>query len=136
MAERDTHAHVLVLSDAQDIHSLIRELLVDEGHRVTSGSYLTGDIGAVTSQAPDVILIDCNRMDLDESVDFLRTIRSYAHLRDIPIVACTSAVRVIDNYLSQIEELNLQIVKKPFDINNLAIIVADSLDGWTSTTRS
>src|SRR5687767_6211963 len=127
MSEQVHPGHILVLSDTEDIHAVIRELLEDEGYRVTSGAYLTGDIDAVTSQAPDAILIDCNRMELDGSVAFLTEIRSWPHLRDIPIVACTSAVRLVDDYHEAIESLDLQIVKKPFDIDTLASIISDSL---------
>ena len=127
--------HVLVLSDAEDIHFVIRELLEDEGYDVTSLAYLTGDVSAVTSLTPDAILIDCNRMELDESVSFLQTLRSWPHLQDIPIVACTSAVRAVDAYHDQIAPLDVQIVKKPFDINKLASIMSGSLAGRPSSTH-
>jgi CheY-like chemotaxis protein len=127
MADEHEPGRVLVLSDAEDIQSVLRELLEDEGYRVTTGAYLTGDIDTVTSRSPDAILIDCNRMELDESVRFLRTLRSHAHLRDTPIIACTSAVRLIDAYRPQIEELELHVIPKPFDLNILAAVIADSL---------
>lgn len=134
MAEQDTRRHVFVLSDAEDLHSVIRELLEDEGYRVTSGAYLMGDINVVTSQSPDAILIDCNRMELEESLAFLRTLRSWPHLQDIPIVACTSAVRLVDDYHVELKELSVRVIKKPFDINNLADIISDSLAGLPYTT--
>lgn len=132
MAEQGTPGHVLVLSDAEDISLLIRELLEDEGYRVTSGAYLAGDIDEVTGLAPDAILIDCNSMELDPSVAFLRKVRSYPHLRHIPIVACTSAVKLIDEYRPQVEELGLHVIKKPFDINDLAVVIAEGLAGHTN----
>lgn len=127
MSEQGTSSHVLVLSDAEDIQQILQELLEDEGYRVTTQAYLTGAIDAIASQTPDAILIDCNRMELDESVAFLGEIRSYAHLRDIPIVACTSAVRLIEAYQPTIQELDIQVIRKPFDIDILAGVIAESL---------
>jgi CheY-like chemotaxis protein len=129
MAERETSRHVLVLSDAEEIHLVIRDVLEDEGYRVTSGAYLNGDIGNVTRESPDAILIDCNRMDLDQSVMFLREVRSWPHLREIPIIACTGAVRQIEEYRPQVDELGLRIILKPFDIDELAMVVAGSFAG-------
>jgi CheY-like chemotaxis protein len=134
MVEQSEQRHVLILSDAEDIHALLRELLEDEGYRVSSLPYLTGDMADVTAQTPDAILIDCNRMELDGSVAFLRSLRSHAHMREIPIVACTSAVRLIDAYRPQIDELRLRVVPKPFDINDLAAVMAESLSGRSCVT--
>ena len=50
---------------------------------------------SVIGVAPkDAILIDCNRMELEESVSYLREIRALPHLRDTPIIASTSAVKL------------------------------------------
>jgi len=119
--------HILVMSDTEDVRLVIHDLLVEEGYRVTHHPYLTGDIATVTGASPDAIVIDCNRMDLDESVAYLRRVRQQAHLRDIPIIASTSAVRVIDRYAAEVEELHLRVLRKPFDIEILAGIVAECL---------
>lgn len=128
MTAHATREHILVLSDAEDVLTVIRELLEDEGYRVTVDAYLTGNVASVKKASPDAILIDCNRMELEESVSYLREIRALPHLRDTPIIASTSAVRIIDNYQPQVEELGLRILRKPFDIEKLAEVVAESLD--------
>lgn len=129
MAGHATREHILVLSDTEDVLLVIRELLEDEGYEVSVDAYLTGDVESVKRTSPDAILIDCNRMELEESVGYLREIRSLPHFRDIPIIASTSAVRIIDDYQPQVEELGLRVLRKPFDIDNLAEIVAESLGG-------
>lgn len=125
MARRIESPHILVLSDDEDVRLVIEDLLEEEGYRVTHGPYLTGDIAEVLRSTPDAIVIDCNRMELDESVSFLRTVRNASHLREIPIIASTSAVKIIDGYGDEVAELGLRVIRKPFDIDRLAVVVAE-----------
>lgn len=127
MSTQGTSRHVLILSDAEEIQQMLREFLEEEGYEVTSQAYLTGEVEAVTRQSPDAILIDCNRKELEESVEFLKQIRLSPHLRDTPIVACTSAVRIIDDYLPALDEMSVHVIKKPFDIDVLANVIANNL---------
>ena len=131
MSDRRAPRHILVLSDDEDIRLVIHDLLEEEGYRVTHRPYLTGALEEVLRSTPDAIVIDCSRMDLNESVAFLRTVRGEDHLRAIPIIASTSAVKVIDAYGDEVEELGLRIIRKPFDIDLLAGVVAEcfSTDG-------
>jgi two-component system nitrogen regulation response regulator NtrX len=58
-------AHILVVDDEKDIRTLIEEILADEGYRVTSA----GDAGEarrqVSSQSPDLVLLDIWMPDTD-----------------------------------------------------------------------
>ena len=126
MSDQDVPRHILVLSDDEDVRLVIRDLLEDEGYRVTNRPYLTGDTEAVLRETPDAILIDCSRKELDESVTFLHRVRGVPHLADIPIITSTSAVKVIDDYQHEVDALRLLVVRKPFDIELLANVVAQA----------
>ena len=127
MARQGARGQILVLSDSQDMQFVIRELLEDEGYGVDTGPYLTGDIETVASSSPDAIVIDCNRMELEESVTYLRAIRAFPHLGEIPIIASTSAVRIIDEFQSEVDEMGLRVLRKPFDIEVLATALNEQL---------
>lgn len=128
--------HLLVLSDDEDVRLVIQDLLEEEGYRVTHRPYLTGDTDEVLRSTPDGIVIDCNRKGLDESVAFLSTVREVPHLAGIPIIASTSAVRVIDQYQDVIDELAIHILRKPFDIELLAEVVASCFAENEDVTRA
>lgn len=133
MSDQGVPRHILVLSDDEDVRLVIRDLLEDEGYRVTNRPYLTGDTEEVLRATPDAILIDCSRKELDESVAFLHRVRAVPHLTDIPVIASTSAVKVIDDYQHEVDALRLHVVRKPFDIEVLADVVASCFVGSRSS---
>ena len=125
MSDQSGPRHILVLSDDEDVRLVIQDLLVEEGYRVTNGPYLSGDTEEVLRATPDAILIDCNRMELDASVTFLRTVRAVPNLRDTPVIASVSAVKILDDYQDEVDALGLHVLRKPFDIEMLADVVAE-----------
>jgi CheY-like chemotaxis protein len=133
MAGERVGRHILVLGDDEDVRLVIGDLLDEEGYQVSHGPYLDGDTEAVLRTTPDAIVIDCNRMDLDGSVAFLRRVRAQPHLAGIPIVASTSAVKVVDQYQQEVDALGLHIIRKPFDIELLADAVAACFTDQRST---
>lgn len=125
MSDQRGPRHILVLSDDEDVRIVIHDVLEEEGYRVTNRPYLTGDAGETLRATPDAILIDCNRKELDESVEFLRTVRAEPHLREIPIIASVSAVKILDDYQHEVDALGLRVLRKPFDIERLVVVVAE-----------
>ncbi len=49
--------HVLVMNDTQEILDLLRELLEEEGYRVSTSLYVL-DLTKIKTLAPDVIVLD------------------------------------------------------------------------------
>lgn len=125
MSDQRGPRHILVLSDDEDVRIVIHDVLEEEGYRVTNRPYLTGDAGETLRATPDAILIDCNRKELDESVEFLRTVRAEPLLREIPIIASVSAVKILDDYQHEVDALGLRVLRKPFDIERLVVVVAE-----------
>lgn len=125
MSDARAPRHILVLSDDEDVRLVIHDLLEEEGYRVTDRPYLSGDTETTLRATPDAILIDCNRMELDASVEFLRIVRSEPHLREIPIIASVSAVKILDDYQHEVNALGLRVLRKPFDIERLAEVIAE-----------
>lgn len=125
MSEGHVPRQILVLSDDEDVRLVIHDLLEEEGYRVSNRPYLTGDAETTLRATPDAILIDCNRMELDESIAFLHRVRDQPHLAHIPIIASTSAVKIIDNYQHEVDALGVRVLRKPFDIEMLADVVAE-----------
>ena len=58
-------AHILVVDDEKDIRTLIEEILIDEGYRVTSAGDAEEARQQVSSQLPDLVLLDIWMPDTD-----------------------------------------------------------------------
>lgn len=50
--------HILSINHSPDLLSLMRELLEEEGFRVTTQSHLDKDLGEVARLSPDLIILD------------------------------------------------------------------------------
>jgi CheY-like chemotaxis protein len=58
MTEPANQKHILAMNESDDVLKLFRELLEDEGYRVTTQPYLDKDLGRIEAAEPDLILLD------------------------------------------------------------------------------
>ena len=121
--------HVLVVNDTQEILDLLRELLEEEGYRVTTSlSFL--DMNKLRDLAPDVIVQDLLFEQVQEQGwKFLTLVRLDPQLARVPLILCTAAVRTImePEMARQLDRLGVRVVLKPFDIEELLTVLADVL---------
>jgi CheY-like chemotaxis protein len=113
--------HILIVNDTQEILDLMRELLEEQGYRVTSSLALL-DIDKVKTIAPDVIVQDLLFEGTQElGWKFLTLLRLDPVLARIPLVLCTAAVRTVTNpeMAEQLDLKGIRVVLKPFTIEDL-----------------
>tara|TARA_Y100000741_G_scaffold357609_1_gene335688 strand:+ start:380 stop:1066 length:687 start_codon:yes stop_codon:yes gene_type:complete len=79
-------ARILVIEDDQRIRELVCKHLADEGHAVSSEANGLDGLQAVTSDAPEMIVLDLGLPDLD-GLDLIKMIRSVA---EIPVLILTA----------------------------------------------
>ncbi len=79
-------ARILVIEDDQRIRELVCKHLADEGHAVSSEATGLDGLQAVTSDAPEMIVLDLGLPDLD-GLDLIKMIRSVA---EIPVLILTA----------------------------------------------
>ncbi|MCB1561917.1 MAG: response regulator, partial [Xanthomonadales bacterium] len=53
-----SHAHILIVDDEPDIRGLLRDVLEDEGYRVSDAPDAEAARLLVAQQAPDAVLLD------------------------------------------------------------------------------
>ena len=121
MAADGRQPHILVINDTQEIIDLMRELLEDEGYRVTTSLALL-DIDKVKALVPDVIVQDLLFEGTQElGWKFLTLVRLDPQLARVPLVLCTAAVRTVNDpeMAEQLEQKGIRVVLKPFTIDDL-----------------
>ncbi len=79
-------AKILLVEDDQRIRELVCEHLASEGHSVSSQATGMDGLQKVTSENPDLIVLDLGLPDL-EGIDLLKMIRS---VTDIPVLVLTA----------------------------------------------
>ncbi len=109
--------HILVINDEQDVLSLFREILEDEGYRVSTLTYPMTELGDLRNLAPDLVVMDMIFGGEDRGWHFLQQIRLDRETARLPIVVCTAAVRLAREAKVYLEGMGIGIVLKPFDID-------------------
>ena len=127
------HAHVLVVNDTQAILDVMRELLEDEGYRV-SVSIETLDLSRIKALAPDVIVQDLLFAGTQESGwKFLTLARLEPELAHIPIILCTAATEVVGDpaMAENLNRLGVRVLLKPFNLDDLLTAISEVLAAQT-----
>jgi CheY-like chemotaxis protein len=112
--------HVLHVDDAPDIRALVREVLEDEGYRVTSAASVQ-QVATVRALAPDLIVHDLLFAGhAPTGWSFLHALRQDPLLGQVPVILCTADRRVYTDpaWAQQVLSLGVQVMTKPFDLTD------------------
>ncbi len=113
---------ILSVEDTPENRNLVRRILESEGYRVVDAVNALEGIEKAVEIHPDLILMDINLPDLDGFTAVTR-IRSYAHLKTIPILALTA--RTVGDDRERAKAIGCDgYLNKPIDFDELVSEVA------------
>ena len=112
---------VLLVEDYADNRLMMRHLLELSGYRVLEATNGEQAIRLARLESPDLILMDLSLPQVD-GLSATRQIRSYPHLRDVPIVA-VSAHDTADFHAEALASGCNEYVTKPIDFGQLESII-------------
>lgn len=120
--------HILVANHAPEILELMRELLNEEGYRVSTVPRDGQNLDSIVALAPSLIVIDYMWPSSDNEWTLLNLLRIDRRTREIPVILCTSAVRHVQEMSHHLQRVGVRVVFKPFDIDELLKQVAEALE--------
>jgi len=120
--------HILVANRAPEILELMRELLAEEGYRVSTIPREGQNLDSIVTLEPALTVIDDMWPSSDNEWTLLNLLRIDRRTRDIPVILCTSAVRHVQEMSHHLQRVGIRIVFKPFDIDDLLKQVAEALE--------
>ena len=120
---------VLVINDTKEILELFRDVLEGElGHEVILMSFAPDELDRILEAKPDLLVIDFVIGDREmEGWQLLQKMRMHRDTAGIPIVACTAAVKQVRESEAYLLEQGIEVVLKPFTIDQLEGAVARAL---------
>ncbi|HET7091823.1 MAG TPA: response regulator [Thermomicrobiales bacterium] len=118
---------ILAINNDAMVLGLFRDLLEDEGYRVTTQTYIDKDLGALAQAAPDLVILDYMWAEEDNGWSYLQMLRMDPGTAAIPIVLCTGAVREVEALASHLQDMGVRVVLKPFNIDQLIDVIAEAL---------
>jgi CheY-like chemotaxis protein len=114
--------HIFVINDTIAILELFRELLQDEGYQVSTDGFsveLVEMLGRIKEAQPDLIVLDFVILDEGKGWQFLQILKMDRETRDIPVIVCTAAAKLVEELQTHLDTMGVIIVLKPFDIDHL-----------------
>lgn len=122
--------HIYVVDDRPDFLGLMEDVLSDEGYEVTTFRCGAEVVGATARRRPDLIISDL-RLGGESGFDLLRALQSDPVSSDIPILLCTAATLDIEDHKEE-PDLNIPVLYKPFEVDDLLTRVRETLEGRAS----
>ena len=112
---------IIVINDTKEILELFRDVLEGEmGHDVMLMSFAPDELTRIVEAAPDLVVIDFVIGDREmEGWQLLQKMRMHRDTAEIPIVACTAAVKQVRESEAYLLEQGIEVVLKPFTIDQL-----------------
>ncbi|HWV36686.1 MAG TPA: response regulator [Thermomicrobiales bacterium] len=123
----DDKRHILVINDTQEILELFRELLEDEGYRVTLSSFAMQEIRDVVALAPDLVILDFIIGGEAHGWQMLQKMKMNRATATIPVIVCTAALQLVREIEGHLRAKDVLVVLKPFDIDDLLEAVSLAL---------
>lgn len=120
-----SQSHILVVDDEPDIRDLVREILEDEGYRVSVAENGETARAAFARAAPDLVLLDIWMPDVD-GITLLREWSSGAGL-DCPVVVM-SGHGTVETAIEATRLGAYDFVQKPISLARLLAIVGQALE--------
>lgn len=118
MADRK---RILVINDTKEILELFRDVLEGEmGHDTVLMSFAPDELSRIVREKPDLVVIDfvVGEREMD-GWQLLQKMRMHPATAGIPIVACTAAVRAVREQEAYLLEQGIEVVLKPFTVDQL-----------------
>ena len=114
-------ATVCVIEDDEGIRDIVRDLLTDEGYAVIEAATGLEGKQILDASAERLIVVLDYRLPALDGCDLLETVAQDEDLRERHtfIMMSASPAKTVEDCEEAIDELNVPIVPKPFDIDEL-----------------
>ncbi len=116
--------HVVVINDDDDLLTVFRQLLEEEGYGVSTLTYPTIRPSDLMALKPDLVVLDMVFGGEDVGWNFLQRLRLDRGFLAVPVVVCTAALHLVRDVQDHLAGMGIVVVPKPFDIDDLLAAVA------------
>jgi DNA-binding response OmpR family regulator len=118
----------MVINDTQEILTLFRDLLTDEGYDVVLYSSAIHDMQEIERVAPDLIILDFIFGNENMGFQMLQKLKMRRATERLPVIICTAALQIVREMEGYLQSKGVQVVLKPFNIDDLLEAVRRNLD--------
>jgi CheY-like chemotaxis protein len=125
-----------VVNDTQEILELFQDILEPMGLEVVLMSYAPRELDRIRKVEPDLIILDFLMGERELlGWQLLQKLKMDRSLDSIPIVACTAAVKAVQEQQGYLTEQGVIVVLKPFNVDQLEEAVRSALSQRPTARR-
>lgn len=118
---------ILVIDDTQEILDLFQVILEAKGYEVLLSTHAYENVVEIEHLHPDLLILDFLIGKQNEGWQLLQILKMHAPTASIPVIICTAALKEVSEQEDYLQKKEIQIVFKPFDIDELVHAVKQAL---------
>ena len=126
-AQSEQPPHVLATEDDPAVRGLLVEVLEGEGYRVSLST--AQDVTQVARLAPDLVLLDFRVAGAGGGWGFLERLKAHPATAALPVLVLTTAAREADEQADRFRDMDVAMMRKPFDVDGLLVEIGRRLTG-------
>ncbi len=120
---------IMVINNSDDILALFQKILTNDDCQVFPQLFLNSDLREVRRLRPDLIILDFYVGREGIGWEFLQLIRMEKETAEIPVLICTTAVKLAMDIGGYLATKNVTMLRKPFESRDLVAAVQFALQG-------
>lgn len=126
---------IMVINNSDDILALFHKILTKEDCEVFLQLFLNSDLREVRNIKPDLIILDFYVGREGVGWEFLQMLKMEDSTAQIPVLLCTTAIKLAHDIGGYLATKRVSILRKPFESRDLTNAVkAALLDGTVDRT--
>jgi DNA-binding response OmpR family regulator len=110
---------IMVINNSDDILAMFQKILVTKGHEVFLQFFLNSDLKEVRKIKPDLIILDYYVGKEGVGWEFLQLLKMDDETTSVPVLICTTAVKLAHEIAGYLATKQVMILRKPFESRDL-----------------
>jgi DNA-binding response OmpR family regulator len=114
---------ILVINNSDDILALFQKILTTDNCQVFTQFFLNSDLSEVHRIQPDLIILDYYVGREGVGWEFLQLLKMDEATAKLPVLICTTAVKLAHDIAGYLATKQVSILRKPFERRDLVAAV-------------
>ncbi|MBZ0283838.1 MAG: response regulator [Anaerolineae bacterium] len=119
---------IMVINNSDDILALFQKILAGDDCEVFLQLFLNSDLREVRRIKPDLIILDYYVGREGVGWEFLQLLKMEDSTAAIPVLICTTAVRLVQEIAAYLATKRVSVLRKPFESRDLVNSVRSALE--------
>src|SRR5689334_21879269 len=118
---------IMVINNSDDILALFSKILTNDNCQVFLQLFLNSDLREVRRIKPDLIILDYYVGREGVGWEFLQLLKMEEETASIPVLICTTAVKLAHDIGGYLATKQVAVLRKPFESQDLINAVANAM---------